>query len=47
MKKIYNSPVMDVVELKHQQTLLAGSLPKDGDYEGEGVGAPEGNEFGW
>ena len=26
MKKIYLSPVMDVVELKHQQTLLAGSV---------------------
>ena len=25
MKKIYSSPVMDVIELKHQQTLLAGS----------------------
>lgn len=25
MKKIYNSPEMDVIELKHQQTLLAGS----------------------
>ena len=29
MKKIYNSPVMDVVELKHQQTLLAGSAQFD------------------
>lgn len=26
VKKIYNSPVMDVIELKHQQTLLAGSV---------------------
>lgn len=26
MKKIYFSPVMDVIELKHQQTLLAGSV---------------------
>jgi hypothetical protein len=25
MKKIYISPEMDVIELKHQQTLLAGS----------------------
>ena len=41
MKKIYLSPEMDVIELKHQQTLLAGSLPKGGDYNGEGVGAPE------
>ena len=28
MKKIYMSPQMDVIELKNQQTLLAGSLPK-------------------
>lgn len=26
MKKIYLSPEMDVIELKHQQTLLAGSV---------------------
>ena len=26
MKKIYNSPEMDVIELKQQQTLLAGSV---------------------
>jgi hypothetical protein len=26
MKKIYMSPTMDVIELKHQQTLLAGSV---------------------
>ena len=38
MKKIYKSPEMDVIE--HQQTLLAGSLAKGGDYDGEGVGAP-------
>ena len=25
MTKIYKSPEMDVIELKHQQTLLAGS----------------------
>ena len=44
MKKIYKSPEMDVIKLKHQQTLLAGSLPKGDDYNGEGVGAPE---FEW
>ena len=34
MKKIYMSPVMDVIELK-QQTLLAGSTPGlGGDYSG-------------
>ena len=27
MKKIYNSPEMDIIELKQQQTLLAGSVP--------------------
>ena len=26
MKKTYISPEMDVIELKHQQTLLAGSV---------------------
>ena len=26
MKKIYNSPEMDIIELKQQQTLLAGSV---------------------
>ena len=26
MKKIYMSPEMDVMELNHQQTLLAGSV---------------------
>ena len=36
MKKIYMSPVMDVVELK-KQTLLAGSIPAlGGDFEGTG-----------
>ena len=29
MKKIYLSPEMDVIELKHQQTLLAGSATFD------------------
>ena len=27
MKKIYLSPVMDVIELKNRQALLTGSLP--------------------
>lgn len=31
MKKIYMSPTMDVIELKHQQTLLAGSTLGIGD----------------
>ena len=30
MKKIYMSPVMDIVEIKQQQMLLAGSLPVEG-----------------
>ena len=36
MKKIYMSPVMDIIELK-KQTLLAGSAPVlGGDFEGTG-----------
>jgi len=36
MKKIYMSPVMDIIELK-KQTLLAGSAPGlGGDYSGDG-----------
>lgn len=31
MKKIYMSPTVDVIELKHQQTLLAGSTIGLGD----------------
>ena len=27
MKKIYMQPEMEIVEIKHQQTLLAGSAP--------------------
>ena len=47
MKKIYNSPVMDVIELKHQQTLLAGSATfSDGlgttDIPGDDALSPEG-----
>ena len=44
MKKIYLSPVMDVVELKHQQTLLAGSVEvpilDDSTINAEAVDAP-------
>lgn len=38
MKKIYMSPVMDVIELINQQTLLAGSkMPKsDTDITNDG-----------
>ena len=36
MKKIYMSPTMDVIELKHQQTLLAGSTPGLGGDLGNG-----------
>ena len=31
MKKIYMSPAMDVIELKNQQSLLAGSVLGIGD----------------
>ena len=44
MKKIYNSPAMDVIELKHQQTLLAGSatfnVVDDPTINAEDVDAP-------
>lgn len=44
MKKIYISPVMDVIELKHQQTLLAGSatfnVVDDSTINAEDVDAP-------
>ena len=43
MKKIYNSPEMDVIELKHQQTLLAGSAVfnvEDTTIPAENVDAP-------
>ena len=42
MNKIYMSPTMDVIELKNQQTLLAGSLPMgDGDVNPANADAPE------
>lgn len=41
MKKIYMSPVMDIIELK-KQTLLAGSLPMgSGDVNPTNADAPE------
>ena len=43
MKKIYMSPEMDVIELKHQQTLLAGSAVfnvEDTAIPAENVDAP-------
>jgi hypothetical protein len=41
MKKTYFAPEMEIIEVKAQQTLLAGSVAKGGDYDGEGVCAPE------
>ena len=42
MKKIYMSPTMDVIELKNQQTLLAGStIPVDGEGSANDAEAPE------
>ena len=45
MKKIYMSPAMDVIELKNQQSLLAGSvlgIDSNATFSDEGsVGAPE------
>ena len=46
MKKIYLTPEMEIVKVEAQQ-ILAGSKSKGGNYIGEGVGAPEGNEFEW
>ena len=49
MKKIYMSPEMDVIELKNQQVLLAGSLPMgSGDVDPSEADSPEfdGPEFG-
>ena len=43
MKKRYISPEMDVIELKHQQTLLAGSATfnvMDSTISAEDVDAP-------
>ena len=51
MKKKYNSPKMDVVELKHQQTLLAGSVGVSTEtYEpvtNGDVRAPENEWWDW
>ena len=51
MKKIYMSLKMDVIELKHQQTLLAGSVgvsteTYDPDTNGD-VRAPEHEWYEW
>ena len=41
MKKTYMSPAMDVIELKNQQQLLAGSLPMgSGDVNPNTADAP-------
>lgn len=40
MKKKYFAPEMEIVKVEAQQ-ILAGSISKGGDYNGEGVGAPE------
>lgn len=45
MKKTYMSPTMDVIELKNQQQLLAGSLPMgSGDVNPNTADAPEFDE---
>lgn len=44
MKKIYMSPAMDVIELKNQQSLLAGSVEApfgEGTLGGGNAAAPE------
>ena len=53
MKKIYISPTMDVIELKHQQVLLAGSGPDTMNVFDETLGgsdevlAPEHEWYEW
>jgi hypothetical protein len=47
MKKIYMSPKMDVIELKHQQTLLAGSVGLGGTYNPETNGDVRAPEYEW
>ena len=49
MKKTYMSPAMDVIELKNQQQLLAGSLPMvSGDVNPNTADAPEfGEDVVW
>ena len=45
MKKLYISPVIEIVEVSYQQTLLAGSVLELGDdYAGGSVLAPESDE---
>ena len=45
MKKIYISPVTEIVEVSYQQALLAGSpLVLGDDYAGGAVLAPESDE---
>ena len=44
MKKTYINPEMEIVKLKFQNQLLAGSLPK-GEYDGGGVGARPLDDF--
>ena len=41
MKKIYMSPEMDVIELKNQQQLLAGSDFGSGTKPGGSAAAPD------
>ncbi len=43
MKKRYFAPDMEILEAETQQ-ILAASLPKGEDYNGDGVGAPEMDE---
>lgn len=48
VKKIYNSPVMDVIELKHQQTLLAGSVGvSSNSYDPNTNGDVRAPEYEW
>lgn len=50
MKKIYISPEMDIVEIKNQPSLLAGSFKDDlNDTGGDGSDAlaPENNWYDW
>ena len=45
MKKIYLAPEMDVIELKNQQQLLAGSDFGSGTKPGGSAAAPEYDEI--
>ena len=44
MKKTYMSPTMDVIELKNQQQLLAGSDFGSGIKDGGNAASPEFDE---